>query len=262
MHTLRVGSGSPPLVFVHGFTCSHSDWAPQIAHFSPRHEVVAVDLRGHGATPGTPAEVSIETFGADVVALLEEWNLNGALLIGHSMGCRVVLQAALDAPSRVAGVVLVDGGMIGIGDPDAIERDVGAAVRAMGFKTLAANMFGAMFSERTDPQLKAAILARVAAFPPAIGEALFPRTNAWDARTLKRALTTIKAPLLLLQSTTLTPDRKRTSLRVGESSDYLDFVRSLRPDARIEIIEGAGHFTGLDAPEAVNRAIEGLIARL
>ena len=51
MHFVRQGRGAPALVFVHGFACSHHDWQAQIEHFGKTHEVVACDLRAHGATP-------------------------------------------------------------------------------------------------------------------------------------------------------------------------------------------------------------------
>jgi len=52
MHYVSRGRGAPPLVFVHGFACSHQDWRLQLDFFSKTNEVVACDLRGHGATPG------------------------------------------------------------------------------------------------------------------------------------------------------------------------------------------------------------------
>src|SRR3712207_3770697 len=95
--------------FVHGFACAHGHWDAQVAHLAPRHRTVAVDLRGHGDSPGSADECSIERYGADVAALLHALDSPPAVLVGHSMGCRVVIEAALQAPSRTAGVVLVDG---------------------------------------------------------------------------------------------------------------------------------------------------------
>src|ERR1700722_2058852 len=109
IHHVVKGTGQPPSVFVHGFGCAHSDWDAQVAHLSPRHQTVAVDLRGHGESPGTAAECSIERYGADVAEVTRALALPPALLIGHSMGCRVVVEAALQAPDHIAGVVLVDG---------------------------------------------------------------------------------------------------------------------------------------------------------
>src|ERR1700704_1642051 len=114
MHYIRAGVGAPPLVFVHGFCCSHEDWLLQINELKSRFEIVACDLRGHGLTPGRPQECSIEHYGGDVAALVSNLDLNRAILIGHSMGCRVVLEAARliassENPGRIAGLVLIDG---------------------------------------------------------------------------------------------------------------------------------------------------------
>src|SRR3954469_4279522 len=137
MHYLRAGAGAPPLVFVHGFCCSHEDWLLQIDEFKSRFEVVACDLRGHGLTPGRPHECSIEHYGGDVAALLSLLNLEKSVLIGHSMGCRVVLEAARLAPERVAGLVLIDGSRSGTGDPDAAEHAARALIEKSGYAAFA-----------------------------------------------------------------------------------------------------------------------------
>ena len=113
MHYVRTGSGAPPLVFVHGFACSSDDWGLQIKDLNSRFEIVACDLRGHGHTPGRPQECTIENFGGDVAALLSLLDLERSFLVGHSMGCRVVLEAARVAPERVGGLVLIDGSRTG-----------------------------------------------------------------------------------------------------------------------------------------------------
>ena len=94
MHYVRTGSGTPPLVFVHGFACSSDDWGLQIKELKKQFEIVACDLRGHGQTQGRPQECTIENFGGDVAALVSVLHLDKPILIGHSMGCRVVLEAA------------------------------------------------------------------------------------------------------------------------------------------------------------------------
>ena len=90
IHHVVVGHGLPPIVFVHGFACAHTDWDVQISHLAPYHSTIAVDLRGHGASPGSPDECSIERYGADVAEVMHDLDLTAAVLVGHSMGCRVV----------------------------------------------------------------------------------------------------------------------------------------------------------------------------
>ena len=89
IHHVVKGNGQPPVVFVHGFGCAHTDWDLQIAHLSPRLQTIAVDLRGHGASPGTAAECSTERYGDDVAEVMRALALPPAILVGHSMGCRV-----------------------------------------------------------------------------------------------------------------------------------------------------------------------------
>src|SRR5512138_124886 len=121
MHFVRAGQGTPPILFVHGFACSHEDWVHQIQEFQKTQQVVACDLRGHGQTPGRPQECSIEHYGGDVAALVNNLELKGVVLVGHSMGCRVVLEAARLVPKKISALVLVDGSRLATSDPDAAE---------------------------------------------------------------------------------------------------------------------------------------------
>ena len=154
-----------PLVFVHGFACTHADWRLQLAQFSTDHPVFAPDLRGHGATHARPEDCSIETYGSDIAALLDGKDLKDAVLIGHSMGCRVVLQAYLNAPERVAALVLIDGSFQGARPPVAVED----------YPEFARNLFEGMFLAPSE--LGKAIIERATRLPASIGAALFPRSS-------------------------------------------------------------------------------------
>jgi len=236
-----------PLVFVHGFACTHADWQPLAAHFGPHHPIFAPDLRGHGATHARPEDCSIETYGSDIAALLEGKDLKGAVLIGHSMGCRVVLQAYLNAPDRVAAIALIDGSFQGSRPPVAIED----------YPNVARKMFEQMFLAPSE--LGTAIIERALRLPATVGAALFPRMARWDAENMERALAAVKVPLLVIQSTYLNAERKRVALKAGETTPWLDLVRRNVPHARIEIISGMGHFPQLEAPQAVIKYLVGLI---
>jgi pimeloyl-ACP methyl ester carboxylesterase len=255
----RTGAGSPPLVFVHGFGCAHEDWQPQVEAFRARHQVVSCDLRAHGASPGEPESCSIETYGADVAALLRALNLRGAVLVGHSMGTRVVLQACLDAPDRVAGLVLVDGSFMAAAGERA-EGDARRAIASAGFATFAGGLFEQMFFAPSATADR--IRARAARLPEAVGAALFPRMVAWDARNMAAALGRVGVPLLVIQSTALTPERKRVPLAAGATTPFLEMIRSRAPQARIEVVPGVAHFTMLEAPETVNRLLADFVARI
>jgi len=244
---------------VHGFACSHEDWKFQLETLQKKSEVVACDLRGHGATPGQPHECSIEHYGGDIAALVNNLELEPAVLVGHSMGCRVVLEAARLAPERVAGLILVDGSRVGSGDPDAAESVARAAVNKAGYAAFAENLFRQMFF-RASP-LAEATVARAMRQPAEIGAALWPRLARWDAAHMDAALAAVRVPLMAIQSTTRDAQLRRTPLKPGESSSWLDLLRQKVPSAKIEIISGVGHFPQLEAAETVNRLIAGFVQK-
>ena len=246
-----------PAVFVHGFACTHADWQLQTAHFSGRHPAFAPDLRGHGATHARPEDCSIQTYGADIAALLEGKDLTGAVLVGHSMGCRVVLQAYLDAPERVAALALIDGSRLGSGDPAELERAARAAIAAEGYVKFQQRLFDGMFL--TPSALATVIVERAMRLPEAVGARLFPRMVHWDAANMERALAAVKVPMLVIQSTYLNAERKRVAIKPGESTPWLELVRRQAPRARVEIVPGVGHFPQLEAPEQVNKLLAELI---
>ena len=102
------GEGQPVLVFVHGWSCSREYWKEQVAHFAKKHKVVTIDLAGHGQSSKSRKDYTIEAFGKDVAAVAEKLNLNQVILIGHSIGGFVVVEAARQIPERVVCVVGAD----------------------------------------------------------------------------------------------------------------------------------------------------------
>ena len=245
-----------PLVFVHGFACTHADWRLQTAYFRD-HPVYAPDLRGHGATHARPEDCSIETYGGDIAALLDGKDLKAAVLVGHSMGCRVVLQAYLKAPERIGAIALIDGSFRGGADPAAAEAAARAAVGAEGYGAFARRIFTEMFLAPS--ALAEATVERALKLPASIGSVLYPRIGRWDTAHMVEALTAIKVPLLAIQSTYLNVDNRRAALKRGETMPWLDLLRRHVPAARIEVMPGLGHFPHLEAPERVNKLLSELI---
>lgn len=260
MHFVREGAGAPPIVFVHGFACALDDWRAQLAHFAPRHEVVACDLRGHGATPGQPQECTIANYGGDLAALLANLELQGAVLVGHSMGCRVVLEAARLDPARVAGLVLVDGSLFGLGDPTRGEAVIGRMKAAPSFAAFADGMFSEMFLAPSEASRT--IVARAKAMPAATGAALFEDLVRWDVAHMGAALAAVRAPLMAVQTTWVNVERKRAPLQAGQSTPWLDVVRAAVPAARIEVIANAGHFPQVERAGELNALVGSFVAGL
>ncbi len=258
LHHIREGVATPPIVFVHGFLCRHQDWRHQVSHFSTGHTVVACDLRGHGETPRGTAPMTVETLGGDVAALLETEDLQGAVLVGHSMGCRIVMEARRQAADRVAGLVLVDGSRVGV-DRVAGQEAFDATIAANGYKNVVRGLFESMFFD-DPPDWKDETLGKVLAIPEETGRPLFRALVAWDADVLQPAMAEITVPVLAIQSTTMDLERKRRPLENGESGPFQDLILENIAGADSVTVSGPGHFCMTEAPAAINAHIEQFIA--
>ena len=102
------GVGKPAFIFVHGWACDRSAFAPQAAHFARRHRVVSVDLRGHGESDKPQGPYPILTHAEDLAYIIEHLGLGKVVAVGHSMGGLTVLQLAAAYPDHVAAIVMVD----------------------------------------------------------------------------------------------------------------------------------------------------------
>jgi pimeloyl-ACP methyl ester carboxylesterase len=97
----------PSVVFIHGAQNDHSVWALQTRYFAHHgFGVLAVDLPGHGRSPG-PALESVEAMADWLLALLDAAGVASALLVGHSMGSLVALESSHRAPDRINGLALL-----------------------------------------------------------------------------------------------------------------------------------------------------------
>jgi pimeloyl-ACP methyl ester carboxylesterase len=259
IHHVVTGQGRPPIVFVHGFGCAHADWDAQVAHFSGRYQTVAVDLRGHGASPGEAAECSIERYGADVAEVMRALNLPPAVVVGHSMGCRVVVEAALQAPGRTAGVVLVDGSQFTPAMEGVLRERF---VSADGYAGMVAGLFRDMFTAKSDPALVAAVGERAGRLPRAIGEKMLTDMQRYDVGRLAGSLAGLRVPVMAVQSTFSNEKQERRSMTEGQTTPYLEMVRANVPSVRVEVIADTGHFPQIDESGRVNALIGDFVGGL
>lgn len=255
IHHTRRGSGKPPLVFVHGFGCARSDWDAIVAHFGNAHETVAVDLGGHGTSPGTAEHRRIETHGQDVADLLKSLKLPPAVIFGHSMGCRIALEAALRAPEHAKAVMLVDGSRLGEKSSTAYLARA-KAIEEQGYAAFVRSAFAQMFAPSYDKAKAEVIIKRAVDRDPAIAGPLFVDIGRYDAENMDQALANLKVPLGAIQTTYTNVDGKRVSMAANETTPYLDMLRRLVPGAKIDVIADTGHFPQLEKIAETNAIIE------
>jgi pimeloyl-ACP methyl ester carboxylesterase len=103
----EAGGGDLPLVFVHGWCCDHTYFAPQFEHFRRKHRVVTVDLRGHGQSDKPTQSYTMEAFADDMAGMCDQLGVEKPVVIGHSMGGIVAFDLACRYPTLPSAIVML-----------------------------------------------------------------------------------------------------------------------------------------------------------
>ena len=237
------GQGSPALVFVHGWACDRSYWRNQLGHFAERHQVVAVDLAGHGQAGLGRKAYTIPAFGEDVVAVVQKLGLDDMVLIGHSMGGDVIVEAALELRKRVRGLVWVDvySTLGEISGRAANERFI--APFRHDFETTTRLFVRGMFLPSSDPELVKWVVADMSSAPPEVAVNTMEHAISNDADILA-GLRELDVPVVAIN-----PDHLPT-----------DTEALRRYGVRAVTMTGVGHFPMLEDPGTFNRLLGDVIA--
>jgi pimeloyl-ACP methyl ester carboxylesterase len=255
VHT-RVGDGPHPLALLHGFLGSGRNLATLargLARGAPQYSVYALDLPGHGGSPPLPPRADLGTLARSLLGAARELDPSPWVLVGHSLGGRLALKAALLEPTAIAHLTVLDitpsalppGGETArvvdalVGAPDAAaSRDpfrvwftrAGLAPALTDWLLLNLARDGDQFRWRIDRQAMAALYPRINA------EDLWPAVESRGGRGVHVVR--------------------------GSLSSYVpdaDCRRLEAAGARVDTIEGAGHFVHVDRPaETLDRILKGL----
>ncbi|PLX89353.1 MAG: alpha/beta hydrolase [Desulfuromonas sp.] len=148
-----VGRGETTLVFIHGWSCDGRYWQKQIPAFANDYRVVTVDLAGHGHSSSGRAEFSMLSFANDVKAIMDNEDIDRAILIGHSMGGGVIAEAARLMPEKVVGIVGIDTLQnVAKRTPQRVIDDIVTSFQT-DFKSAVQDFVVSMFPKGSDPQL-------------------------------------------------------------------------------------------------------------
>jgi pimeloyl-ACP methyl ester carboxylesterase len=230
--------GAPALVFVHGWSCDRSYWSRQIDHFAGRHEVVAIDLAGHGESGAGRPAWTVPAFGGDVVAVIEKLDLRDLVLIGHSLGGDVIVEVALALPDLVAGLVWVDTYATLGGSRTQEEIDEFVQPFRDNFVTAARAFVQRMFVPGSDPDLVEQVVGDMSSAPPEIAVGVMEHAVANDDAILA-ALRELRAPLVAIN-----PDYRPT-----------DIEALGRHGVKAVLMPGVGHFLMMENPDTFNHLL-------
>ena len=235
-----VGKGEPTVVLVHGWALDRHVWDGQAPQLAKRQRVVTLDLAGHGESGKERSDWTMAAFGQDVKAVVDAVGAKGVVLVGHSMGGPVVLEAARRMPDRVKGIVFVDTLLNVEERTPANEVEAFAARLQANYEKTATEMANAyLFAPATPDAVRQRVLAQALALPANVSVAILRQVWAYDPLP---ALREIKAKVRAVNA-----DKFPTNVEVN---------RRHMPGYEVILVPGSGHYPMLEDPARFGPALD------
>jgi pimeloyl-ACP methyl ester carboxylesterase len=221
-----------PVVLIHGAGGMHLYWPSEIRRL-PGYRMYALDLPGHGKSPGM-AQQSIPGYVAAMGNWMDQIGLEKAVFAGHSMGSAIALSMALEHPRRVQGLMLLGSGARLRVHPDIL---MGIADQA-NFNSAVKIIVEWSFSPHAPVRLVELARQRMVEIKSSI---LLGDMVACDGFDVTDRLSEIDCPTLVIcgEEDRMTPKR------------YAQFLVDHIKGSRLEIIPGCGHMVMLERPVEV-----------
>ena len=244
------GAGEPAIVLVHGWSCDANYWNEQLAPLKAKYTVVAVDLAGHGASGKNRSDWSMASYGEDVAAVVRQIPNHQVIIVGHSMGGTVALEATRRIGDRVIGIIAVDA-LKSVGQPSLSARQID--MRLTPFKkdfigTTRKLVEESLFPQQADPQFVNKVAYDMSLEPPEVG---VPSMQALLATDLAPIVADIHVPVLAINSDLTPTDEAR--------------IRKSLPGFKAEVIPNTSHFLMMDDAARFNpvllKDIDTLVAK-
>ena len=232
-----------PIVLLHGVGSDKSVWRLQLEHFSRERRAVAFDYPGYGESDPAPQGTSRENYAAAILFAMSELEIYRAHICGLSLGGIVAIAVHARATERCASLILAD---TFAQHPDGraiYERGIAASgdLRAM-----AEARVDVLLAQPADPAVRTEVIETMAGIDPAAY--VIGAEAVWRAEQEER-VHDIRVPTLVLcgaEDRITPPALSRT-------------LAGMIPGAQLELVEGAGHLSNLERPDAFNTLVGAFI---
>ncbi|MGD9764831.1 MAG: alpha/beta fold hydrolase [Candidatus Binatia bacterium] len=249
IHVREWGAGEP-IVFVHGLGAHGGSWVHQVAVFSERFRMLAVDLCGFGESdkPRDPARYSIDSLAEDIAGVAKELGLEHIRYVGTSMGGFIGATLALAHPELCRSLVLCHTAARMSIPPDVMSARL-AALQSMTMQEYAALVIGQALEPSADDELRAWLADMIARNDPwAYTQTLSKGLASFDARD---RVGRIAVPTLVLNG-------EHDRIIPPEAGREL---AGLIPGSRLVEIEHTNHLSYAERPSAFNEAVLPFVER-
>ncbi|MBM3175836.1 MAG: alpha/beta hydrolase [Chloroflexi bacterium] len=249
-HYVEAGKGEP-VVFLHGLPESWFSWHYQIEEVSKKYRVIAVDLKGYGQSDKRDGDYSLPTVSMELIALFDAIGLEKFSLVTHDWGSIIGDYVASTVPDRIIKYIRMQAPVL--------ETDAARHPQFQLFKnqSFASNMMSdarsfvtRVYEPRTVQEISDSDMEGIIREfgRPGVAEAVprYFRDFVWEDEDARRAMfQKMTFPVLVLQ---------------GEEDPaqplwYYEGIEDVFPDVKFQVIKDAGHFTELEKPQDVSKAI-------
>ncbi len=243
VNLVRTGPrGHAPVVLVHPVGLDLTYWGAQVEALCDDHDVVAYDLPGHGASPGSPADWTLDQAAEVLARVVRSTGDEGAHLVGLSVGGMISQALALAQPALVRSLTLIDTAAAFAEEGRAGMRARAKMAREGGMRAVLPSTLQRWFTPETvarRPDLIDRVTKTLLADDPLVHAAMWDMISALD---LVAQLHRVSCPTLIL---------------VGEHdpSSPPAAARVLQENiagARMHVIPDASHMAPLEKPDAIN----------
>jgi 3-oxoadipate enol-lactonase len=238
------GSGDAlPIIFLHGVGSGKSVWRPQLDHFGRERRAIAFDYPGYGESDPAPEDTTRDDYAAAILSAMDELGARRAHICGLSLGGVVAIAIYNAAPEVCASLILADTFAVHPEGKAIYERSVAGSE---DLRAMAEGRIDLLLGQPADPQFRSETIETMAAIDPAAYR--IGAEAVWLADQRERASLIAVPTLVLVGSQDLvTP--------YDLSAELADLV----PDARLQVIQGAGHLSNAERPDEFNAALEDFI---
>jgi 3-oxoadipate enol-lactonase len=234
------------VLLIHGLGCSGADWALQVAALEGQFRVIVPDLPGCGYSPPPAGPYSIAGFASALWSLLDELDVSQVNIVGFSMGGAVALEMALQRPTRVPRLALINTlvSYRGHWRKWIYARSSAALISLLGMRRAAGVFAGGLFPQPWQHAMRDRAAAVVAAVPASDYLGMSLALELWAATD---RLGRLRSRILVIAG-----EHDHTPL--AEKHEIAE-----RMNATVAVVRGSRHGTPFDASEATNACLLALL---